>query len=97
MPQHQHVLVTGSGAGGDQRLEGGLQPPPATLPAGAAPTAAFLPVPRTTEMAAVAIAAAVAPRRELGLDLRPAVLSVSLSGGNPTPIQRRSRSRARGD
>jgi Integrase core domain len=31
MPQHQHVLVTGSGAGGDQRLEGGLQPPPATL------------------------------------------------------------------
>jgi hypothetical protein len=27
MPQHQHFLVTGSGAGGDQRLEGGLQPP----------------------------------------------------------------------
>jgi hypothetical protein len=31
MPQHQHVLISGSGAGGDQRLEGGLQPPPATL------------------------------------------------------------------
>jgi Integrase core domain len=28
MPQHQHVLVTGAGAGGDQRLEGRLQPPP---------------------------------------------------------------------
>jgi hypothetical protein len=28
---HQHVLVTGSDAGGDQRLEGGLRPPPATL------------------------------------------------------------------
>jgi hypothetical protein len=28
MPRHQHVLVTGSGARGDQRLEGGLQPPP---------------------------------------------------------------------
>jgi hypothetical protein len=26
-----NVLVTGSGAGGDKRLEGGLQPPPATL------------------------------------------------------------------
>jgi hypothetical protein len=28
MPQHQHVLVTGSGAGGDQQLEAGQQPPP---------------------------------------------------------------------
>src|SRR5437867_10109589 len=32
MPQHQHVLLTGSG--GDQRLEGGLQPRPATLALG---------------------------------------------------------------
>ena len=28
---NQHVLVTGSGAGRDQRLDGGLRPPPATL------------------------------------------------------------------
>jgi hypothetical protein len=31
VPQHQHVLVTGAGARGDQRLEGGRQPPPTTL------------------------------------------------------------------
>jgi hypothetical protein len=28
--QYQHVLVTGAGAGGDQRLEGRRQPPPTT-------------------------------------------------------------------